>query len=464
MINMIALVAGVAVFLLGFSLNVGLSFSKARRQALFGLSVVAVLYAIGWILANAQQLPVQGPSEAETLLDASGSGFLIVVPFVICLVGIVAVALSDSISHTVRTLRRILYLLALAMMFVGSTEPILLGLCWMLSPVIVWTELRSRVECRGASRLFAIFHIPSVILFIGAIAVREFGGSSLVFVAAALGAIGIREAVIPGHTWFVRFVEEAPMGLVVAFVAPQLGVYAHVELLMQNVPSEWAQIVAAFGALTALVASILGIAQTSARRGLAYLMMSQTGLVAFGIEGSSSVAFAGSLVAWQVLAVATTGFAMTLSALEARRGELSLKEYSGCFSRTPRMAGGFLVMGLGSVGFPLTLGFVAEDLLVQGSVQEFPLLSFVLIVATAFNGMNVMRSFFHLFSGVRVHTGEADLTNRESWSLSTVLVVLLLGGLIPGAITSREFSDADVGARAGAEVSHSIGEASEFVK
>ena len=109
-------------------------------------------------------------------------------------------------------------------------------------------------------------------------------------------------------------------------------------------------------------------------------------------------------------------------------------------------------MGLGSVGFPLTLGFVAEDLLVQGSVQEFPLLSLVLNVATAFNGMNVMRSFFYLFSGVRVHSGEADLTNRESWSLSTVLVVLLLGGLIPGAITSREFSDTEVGNGTATEV------------
>jgi hypothetical protein len=51
-----------------------------------------------------------------------------------------------------------------------------------------------------------------------------------------------------------------------------------------------------------------------------------------------------------------------------------------------------------------------------------------------------MRSFLHLFSGVRVHTGEANLTDREGWSLS---VVLLIGGMVPNAILSREFTQSD---------------------
>jgi formate hydrogenlyase subunit 3/multisubunit Na+/H+ antiporter MnhD subunit len=435
--NVIALAVGAAVFFLGISLRPDSSFREARRRASIGLAGATAFSAAGWVFANSQRVAVQSLLQTGVGLDA-GTGFPGVVPFVICLLGVVAVALSDSISHRVLTLKRVLYLLALAMVFVGSTEPVVLGLCWTLSPLVVWAELRSRDELSGVSRLFAVFHVPSVVLFIAAMVAYELDGT-LLFVVAALVAIGIREAVIPGHSWFVRFVEEAPMGLVVAFVGPQLGVYAHIELLAQSVPPELAHTVAGFGALTALLASVFGVVQTSARRGLAYLMMSQTGLVAFGIEGTSAVAFAGSLVAWQVLAVATTGFAMTLSALEARRGELSLSGFSGCFSRTPRMAAGFLMMGLGSVGFPLTLGFVAEDLLVQGSVEEFPLQSLVLIVATAFNGMNVMRSFFHLFSGMRAHTGEADLTKRESRPLSAVLVFLLVGGLVPGAITSHEF-------------------------
>jgi NADH-quinone oxidoreductase subunit M len=303
---------------------------------------------------------------------------------------------------------------------------------------VAWTELRARYGARSVARLFALYHVPSVLLFVAAVFLEQSGW--LAYSAmAGIAAIGIREAVVPGHSWFPRFVEESPMGLVVAFIAPQLGVYAHVQLLAEGLPDTMAQTVAIFGAFTALGAAALGVVQKSPRRALAYLMMSQTGLVAFGIESPSEVAFAGSLLTWQVLAVATSSFAMTVSALEARRGPLSLVEYSGCFSRTPRMAAGFLVMGLASVGFPMTLGFIAEDLLVQGSVEATPALAFVLIGATALNGMNVMRAFFRLFSGQRAHGGEQDLTPRESWALSVVLIVLLLGGTAPSLITSRAF-------------------------
>jgi NADH-quinone oxidoreductase subunit M len=84
------------------------------------------------------------------------------------------------------------------------------------------------------------------------------------------------------------------------------------------------------------------------------------------------------------------------------------------------------------VGLPLTLGFVAEDLLVQGSVQEFPALGFALIVATALNGVSVMRAFFTLFSGSSKHIGECDLTPRESGVITLVMALLLLTGLFPG--------------------------------
>lgn len=105
---------------------------------------------------------------------------------------------------------------------------------------------------------------------------------------------------------------------------------------------------------------------------------------------------------------------------------------AGSFTRTPRMAVAFLFMGFASVGLPLTLGFVAEDLLVQGSVEEFPALGLALIVATALNGVSVMRAFFTLFSGSSKHLGEWDLTLREGGVITVVMAILLLTGLFPG--------------------------------
>ncbi|MGB8329719.1 MAG: hypothetical protein WCE62_06295, partial [Polyangiales bacterium] len=85
----------------------------------------------------------------------------------------------------------------------------------------------------------------------------------------------------------------------------------------------------------------------------------------------------------------------------------------------------------------LTLGFVAEDLLVQGAVEEFPLLAFALILATALNGVSVIRAFFTLFSGSAKHIGESDLTRRETGALTVLMATLLLAGLFPGGTVRR---------------------------
>ena len=100
------------------------------------------------------------------------------------------------------------------------------------------------------------------------------------------------------------------------------------------------------------------------------------------------------------------------------------------------LATAFLILGLSTVGFPLTLGFVAEDLLVQGAVESYPWLALVLILATAFNGITVMRCFFNLFSGSRQDHGERDLTSRENYALTLVIAMLVLGGLVPKPIVA----------------------------
>jgi len=419
-------------------------FPAARAAATLVCLVALIALAIAWVVGGRGDAATTPGSSAGIpglpglRIALSDRGFIGLAPVLISAIGVVALGMSDAVSHRVATLRRIMALLAVALAFVAVRDARLLAILWTASPWIVWSELRARFGDRGVARLFALYHAAGASCFLAATALGH-AGSALLAPLLLLVAIGIREAVIPGHSWFPRFVERAPLGLVVAFVAPQLGVFAQIEVLGAAIPPELAAFIPRFGGATALLAAALGVVQVSARRSLAYLLMSQTALVSLGLDGSSEVARTGSLLAWQVLALATTGLAMTISALEARRGALSLATHSGYFARTPRMAAGFMLMGLASVGFPMTLGFVAEDLLAQGAIEQHPVWAFVLIGATALNGMSVMRAFFRLFSGRRVHTGETDLTARESFALSLVLLVLLVGGMLPSLLLSPVF-------------------------
>ncbi len=420
------------LLLLPMSWAVGRSDSSrsARTQASLVMLAAGAL-ALAQIAWNTFDLP--GPGWSEGFLPVSNPHpWVPAFSLISCLMGFTAVSLSPIRETRPKTFRRILLLISVALLFLSVRSPIGLAVLWSASAVLTWLELRDLKNSPNIAKLFAIYHLPSAAAFaIGAVCLTQ--GYVAAGLVLLLAAIAIREAVIPLHSWFPPFVQFAPMGVVVAFFAPQLGVYAHMELLRGALPEQLAHGVAFFGAITAVVAAALGLAQSNARRALAFLVMSQTGLVAFGLDTSSSVAQVGALLTWQVLGVATAGFAMTLASLEARRGDLSLRHPAGSFTRTPRMAVAFLFMGFASVGLPLTVGFVAEDLLVQGSVEEFPVLAFALILATALNGVSVMRAFFKLFSGSSEHIGEQDLTRREAGALTVVMATLLLAGLFPGA-------------------------------
>ncbi len=406
----------------------------ARRTASNGMGVASLLAAAQLVWLG-MDWPVLGWS-ASWIPAANIYPWVPAFSFISCLIGFMAVLLQPLRGSAPITFSRILLLVAVSVLFLALRNPAWLAMLWGVSALIVWLELRRSAALSQVARVFGIYHGLSVVAIAagGALLGQEHTAIALGLI---LFGVGIREAVIPLQSWFPPFVQHAPMGLVVAFFAPQLGVYAHLELVGGHLPQSLSHGVAAVGATTAVLAAALGVAQVDARRALAYLVMSQTGLVAFGLDVRSTVAQVGALLTWQVIGVATAAFAMTLASLESRRGSLSLHSPNGNFTRTPRMGVAFLFTGFASVGLPLTLGFVAEDLLVQGSVQEFPFLAFALIIATALNGISVMRAFFMLFSGSSIHRGECDLTKREATVLSIAMAMLLLLGLFPATAVER---------------------------
>lgn len=392
------------------------SFLAARRVSVAGSLLALVMSVIALVLA----------ATADPSRDPGWSAIL---PTFVGAIGLTAVAMSPTTRAGSATFARILALNALSTAMVLTTDPLALAALFALSVLIPWLELRAPREDRPPARSFAVYMLPSASL-VGVGAAMMALDVPAAAVPIAVG-IAIRQALVPVHSWFPRFVERAPMGIVVAFAAPQLGVYAHLRLISGNLPPDLEQIVAIVGAVTVVFAAALGVVQTRARRALAYLMMSETALVAFGLETGASIGFTGALVAWLVSGLATAGLAMTIAALEARRGALSLERSSGRFRRKPLLATAYLVLGLASVGLPGTLGFIAEDLLVQGSVARYPLLGFTLIVGTALNGVTILRSYFALFTGTRRHGGDRDLTLRERAALTLVLAILVFAGIWP---------------------------------
>ena len=401
--------------------------AQARRRSVFAAATVAAqLFAA---LLVEPSIDWAGATGGLAWLPA---GWLRTAPFTVAVVTVLATAMAPLGTHTSRTFGRVLLLSAHAQATLGVSSPVVLVGLWAWSAQTVAAELLSSPRGQRAHRVFTIYQGVSVLALGISVLLSVQVPASLFVLVALLVAIGLREAVLPGHSWFPRFVDHAPMAIVVMFAGPQLGVFVQLTLVDSNAMAIVSPLVSIVGGVTAVLAAMLGVSQRSVRRALAYLIMSQSGLIAFGLASNTTIGLTGAVLNWQVLALATSGLAMTLAALEARRGVLVVGVPGGSFARTPRMAAAFLMLGLASVGFPLTLGFIAEDLLLQGTIAAHPMIGFSLVVATAFNGVTVVRLFFCLFAGSRERSdGEQDFTPRERWAVATGVVVLVVLGVAP---------------------------------
>ena len=346
----------------------------------------------------------------------------------VCIVTLVAVSLSALARVQQSTLLTVFFLGGLSILTTSTSHPGTLAGLWLASVGLTWWEARKHSQ--KASRLFAVYlGVGSVILLVGLLSNSP---GLLVLVALSLC---IREACFPFQSWFLSFVEDLPMGLVVAFTCPQLGILYHFKILSGQLSTSYHNELAVLGVLTALFGAALATVQPSLRRALGYLIISQTGLVAFGAEETSKVAHTGALACWFVVGIASAGFAMTIEALETRNGgPLNIEEASGNFESMPALATSFLLTGMAMVGLPGSLGLIAEDLLVQGSVEEFPLLGFALMIVTALNAITIVKCLLKLFANSESCGCPIDLVPRERAAMTVVLIPLFFFGLFPGVL------------------------------
>ena len=318
----------------------------------------------------------------------------------------------------------------------------------VLSIASVWTFLSALQDAthRYQRRVVAVYLGLSTVLFavgvvllIGPGAQRTETAGMWCIVIAAL----IRKGIVPFHAWVPEVFDHGRLGPAILFSAPQLGAYMTVVLIVPRASPDTLRLIALLALGTAVYGAALALVQTSSRRALGYLFMSQSALVMAGLDCTSEAALAGGLLVWLSAGLAFAGLARCVLVLEARRGRLDLSTYHGGYERMPLLAISFLAMGLACTGFPGTLGFIGQELLVDGAVDLFPVMGFAIVLASALTGMAVLRMYFSLFCG-RPSPPQTDvrlgLTPREAWTFVALVVTLIGFGLAPRPLVDSRFA------------------------
>jgi NADH-quinone oxidoreductase subunit M len=332
------------------------------------------------------------------------------------------------------------------------TESALLLL--MLSAASVWIFLSALSDPahRNQRRIVSAYLGVSTLIFgIGVLLLMgpgaghtgmETAGMWLIVIAAL-----VRKGIVPFHAWVPEVFDHGRLGPAILFSAPQIGAYMTVVLIVPRATPEMLRAIAILALGTAVYGAALALVQTSARRACGYLFMSQSALVMAGLDCTSASALAGGLLVWLSAGLAFAGLARCVLVLEARRGRLDLTTYHGGYERMPLLAISFLCMGLACTGFPGTLGFVGQELLVNGAVDAFPIMGFAVVVASALTGLAVLRMYFSLFCGrsdMPAHAGARFwLTKRETFTFVAIVIVLVAFGVAPRPLVDSRLAASD---------------------
>jgi NADH-quinone oxidoreductase subunit M len=252
-------------------------------------------------------------------------------------------------------------------------------------------------------------------------------GSVLLF-----AAVLVRSGTIPVHTWVTDLFKNASFGTALLFATPITGAYLALRLVLPVAPDWVLQGISIVSLATACYAAGLAAIQTEARRFFAFLFLSHTSLILVGMELHTPISLTGALVLWISVALSLGGLGLTLRALEARFGRLSLARFSGLYDHSPALAVCFLLTGLGSVGFPGTVGFVGTEMLMDGVIGASPAIGVVMVLVAAVNGIAVVRAYFLLFTGgPHVSSVSLAITLRERLAVLTLAALILGGGFAP---------------------------------
>lgn len=266
------------------------------------------------------------------------------------------------------------------------------------------------------------------------------GIASAVFIVLLL-AVFIEEGFVPLHTWLPTAHEsgDTATNVLLGGVLTKTGAYIllrfGVGFLPQQV-SHWGYLVGLLGAINILYGAFAAWAQKDWRRLIAFGSISHMGLVLLGVAALNSAGLQGAMFMIVSSGLLSALLFFITGAIKERTGSLKMDELGGLSKSLPMLSGFLLVAALGSLGLPLTSGFISEIQTFIGGFGAYPVLSFVAALGVILSAVYLLYAMQKTTFGPMV-SRFADLYDARASEYVPILVLtvlVLLIGIYPSVI------------------------------
>lgn len=255
-------------------------------------------------------------------------------------------------------------------------------------------------------------------------------------------AFAVKTPLFPLHTWMPATYADTPPAMIsiVSSVQSKAGLFGFLIIglpFFAGAMEQWKWIFIIAGLVSLLYGAYIALAQTDAKRIVAYSSLSHLGLIVLAIFSQNPIAIRGAFVYIVAHALFSAALFLILGYVETREDTRSLARLGGLGKVNPKLAGAFTIAALAALGLPGLAGFVGELVILAGVFQNgyfWPAL--IALVPIVFASAYMLRLLQDIFNGPeRTNLPQRrDLTWVEGLAVAPLLAALVVLGVYPHAV------------------------------
>lgn len=413
-----------------------------------GLAFVAALVAfVAHPPSSAQAVPALVLPVGELTLHFGLDGLSLAFLPAVSVVTFAVLLATPQLDVDASTLAWVLVGLAGSALVGLSFDPLVIVVGWFFSFVPGLVEARRRSQRLVFRWLALVTVLSTACVALPAATVSLHGGaldpgSDAARLAAAgmILATMLRLGILPLHSWIPLVAERTSLPIASSTLAVPLVALVYVRLGVASLGNAMhlaSPMLVALGTASAIYGAVGALGRHRMRRAMGFLTVSLNGVVFVALVAHTEASITGAVLHATSAALSTTGLLAISHAVLSRAGTDDGRHLGGIAGRSPVIATSFLLLALAFVGFPGTVGFASEDLLLQGIMRHHRAVTVALLVVMALNGITLYRFYVRVFLGPshrRAVASFRDLLPRERVAIIGLLVLLVSGGFLPAPL------------------------------